>query len=264
MNVCQSLSGIPGTDLLCWWYSWGFFLFLVLDLVAIFWIIYDSVTRGRKAIGWILAAIVPPLFVLPSLFLFFASTEAVQTIVSRNLIEPFFYLGLLGGVVPIIVLVAYLLSASRQPAPTPSPMPGPSAYDPTKRQPSSQPRPRSSSAGATQRQSSGAQVRPAVPKANALLYVQTGPASGRQFQLNTGRTKVGRDQSKVDIVIDDPEVSAEHFQIAEQDGHYRIYDLGALNGTFLNGNRIDGPQYLHDSDEIKAGASAIRFKSLDG
>jgi two-component system, NtrC family, response regulator GlrR len=54
-----------------------------------------------------------------------------------------------------------------------------------------------------------------------------------------GRTvTIGRSETS-DVVLPDQTVSSRHCQVAEEQGVYRVRDLGSRNGTRLNGVRID-------------------------
>jgi CheY-like chemotaxis protein len=60
---------------------------------------------------------------------------------------------------------------------------------------------------------------------------------------------VGR-SSHCDYVINHPLISRRHCSFELRDGQISVQDLGSLNGTYLNGERIDGPQLLHDADRL--------------
>ncbi|HEV8582423.1 MAG TPA: adenylate/guanylate cyclase domain-containing protein [Thermoanaerobaculia bacterium] len=63
-------------------------------------------------------------------------------------------------------------------------------------------------------------------------------AGSPSFQLVRGRTyAVGR-TAACDLPIQDPTVSRRHADFEIVDGGLRVRDLGSLNGTFLNGERI--------------------------
>ena len=91
-----------------WWFEWGMLAMLLLDLGLIAWVIFDSRTRRVSAIGWILATALPPLLVLPSVVYRF-SDPATQMELGQ-LKEAFFYFGLMGGLIPLVCAVGYLIS----------------------------------------------------------------------------------------------------------------------------------------------------------
>jgi pSer/pThr/pTyr-binding forkhead associated (FHA) protein len=62
------------------------------------------------------------------------------------------------------------------------------------------------------------------------------------------------------VLEGDGMVSRRHARIErEADGRYTLYDLGATNGTTVNGRRVDNCT-LQDGDEIVIGATRIRFR----
>jgi adenylate cyclase len=71
---------------------------------------------------------------------------------------------------------------------------------------------------------------------------------------------IGR-HSACQIVVDDPQVSRNHAEIRLLAGRYRLTDLGSVNGTWLNGQRITAPTDLEDSDEIQIGRLMLRFRA---
>jgi len=61
---------------------------------------------------------------------------------------------------------------------------------------------------------------------------------------------LGRDE-KCDVEIPDRQVSRHHASITVEDDSYVLRDLNSKNGTFLNGQELDGPRTLRDGDEIQ-------------
>jgi CheY-like chemotaxis protein len=60
---------------------------------------------------------------------------------------------------------------------------------------------------------------------------------------------VGR-SSDCDYLIHQPLISRHHCSFDLRDDQIWVQDLGSLNGTFLNGERIKRPQPLHDGDRL--------------
>jgi pSer/pThr/pTyr-binding forkhead associated (FHA) protein/tetratricopeptide (TPR) repeat protein len=86
------------------------------------------------------------------------------------------------------------------------------------------------------------------------------PGGIRHFDLLGETTIVGRGEH-VNIKIDDPDLSREHFSITHKLGNYLLSDLNSANGTRVNGVRI-AEAVLRDGDEVEAGNS--HFKALIG
>ena len=87
--------------------------------------------------------------------------------------------------------------------------------------------------------------------------------SKRSHQLYINETTIGRSNQN-DIVLSDRDktVSRQHCKITEENGHFRIQDVGSDFGTYVNGQKISGKELLYDEDEIKIGQrTTFRFKS---
>lgn len=69
---------------------------------------------------------------------------------------------------------------------------------------------------------------------------------------------VGSEQGN-DIIIKDDSISYFHLQFEKQSMDYFIRDLQSQNGTFVNGNRINGRQLLNNNDEVELGNHRITF-----
>jgi len=63
-----------------------------------------------------------------------------------------------------------------------------------------------------------------------------------------------------DILLEDQEVSRRHAEIRFADGQVSITDADSMNGTFVNGMRIQGVQVLLPGDEIRVGATVFRLQ----
>ena len=81
---------------------------------------------------------------------------------------------------------------------------------------------------------------------------------GREVPATPGAV-IGREGS--DIVVADPEVSRRHAAIREHDGGVAIEDLGSTNGTFVNGERIEGLHSLSDGDTVRLGSTTWRLRA---
>lgn len=73
---------------------------------------------------------------------------------------------------------------------------------------------------------------------------------------------IGRSQDN-DYVINDPSVSRHHSQIIlTDDGDYKILDMGTVNGTYVNGQRITGETGITVTDQIKLGKVELDWTGL--
>lgn len=91
-----------------------------------------------------------------------------------------------------------------------------------------------------------------LPVGSALLVVKRGPNAGSRFLLDRDLTTAGRHPDS-DIFLDDVTVSRRHVEFRhEDDGGYSVHDVGSLNGTYVNRERIDSAT-LAGSDEVQIG-----------
>jgi pSer/pThr/pTyr-binding forkhead associated (FHA) protein len=82
--------------------------------------------------------------------------------------------------------------------------------------------------------------------------VRRGPDAGLQFAITEPMVTVGRHRS-CDIQVNDPEVSRQHARITWSGTGYAVEDLGSINGTFVNGERISAPRALKNGDLLRLG-----------
>ena len=85
----------------------------------------------------------------------------------------------------------------------------------------------------------------------AVLVFTQGPLTGQRLEPE-GELVIGREGAA--LTIEDSELSRRHAAIRPVEGGIEIEDLGSLNGTFVNGQRIDAPTRLAGGDSVKLGA----------
>ncbi len=73
---------------------------------------------------------------------------------------------------------------------------------------------------------------------------------------------IGRHPS-CEFAIRKGDISRRHAEVHFSNGHHWVRDLGSTNGTFVNGERIDGLQALRPGDRIEIGSSTITFCQID-
>lgn len=97
----------------------------------------------------------------------------------------------------------------------------------------------------------------ALPQNSALLIAQRGPSAGSRFLLDADVTVAGR-HPNADIFLDDVTVSRRHVEFVRSNGGFEIRDLGSMNGTYLNGARVDGSA-LVNGDVVQIGKYHLTF-----
>jgi len=249
-----------------WWFTaWnigGWVLFFLVAVGAIAWLFYDNATRRVRAVGWLMGGILPVLLLLPSAIAGLSLTARVQM---QNLLEIFFYLGLIGSIVPVVVAVGYGITykglrgcdkghiyeavqgecptcaQERQPYTPPPPPVVPFRREEVTEPPQPERRP---------------PLPRTRPPANAWLVDEQ---AGRNYQLYQGDTRIGRSKEVNDVVFTDKATSREHVLIREERGHFTVYDRGSKTGTYVNGRRLEGPMLLAHDDVIEIGDTRLRF-----
>jgi class 3 adenylate cyclase len=93
----------------------------------------------------------------------------------------------------------------------------------------------------------------------AFVAVLDGAEGGRRIRISE-RLTLGRGDD-AGLVVDDPEISRAHAVLGVTSQGLEIQDLGSLNGTWVNGERITSPTLLAAGDAIKIGATRIEVLS---
>jgi hypothetical protein len=102
----------------------------------------------------------------------------------------------------------------------------------------------------------------ALPPGSALLVVKRGPNAGSRFLLDQDVTTAGRHPDS-DIFLDDVTVSRRHVDFRrEPNGGFSVHDVGSLNGTYVNRQRIDSA-VLAGSDEVQIGKFRLVYLTSD-
>lgn len=91
----------------------------------------------------------------------------------------------------------------------------------------------------------------ALRPGNALLIVLRGPNTGARFLLDDAEVSTGR-SPKSDIFLDDVTVSRKHAVFTRDGDGFAVRDVGSLNGTYVNRERIDTTA-LRTGDEVQIG-----------
>lgn len=97
----------------------------------------------------------------------------------------------------------------------------------------------------------------ALPHGAALLLVRSGPTAGARYLLDTEVTTVGR-HPEADIFFDDVTVSRRHAEITRSGTSFELVDQRSLNGTYVNGERVDRA-VLRNGAEVRVGKFRLNF-----
>src|SRR5688572_4728889 len=90
-----------------------------------------------------------------------------------------------------------------------------------------------------------------------VLIVRAGSQAGTRFPIADGLTELGRHPASA-ISLDDITVSRRHAEIERTPNGYVVRDVGSLNGTYVNQERIE-QAVLHHGDELQIGKFRLVF-----
>lgn len=258
---------MPATNSFFQWFYYGlnnlggWFIFFVVALAAVIWLFYDSTSRRLPAMGWKLGISLAAMLILPAILYRFTVTDIADIATSPlgPFSEPIFYLGVLGGVLPVVLAVGHyvtfqglmvcpqghLYEAVMGNCPHPDHLPPP-VTSPNLRY--SEPRLRDDS------DETAPPLRPSKKRLNAWL-VNT--ERGRNYQLYVDETRIGR-SIRNDIVLEgDRTVSRESAKIVEQNGRFRLFPLNPGRFPRINNYVVREPMLLEPDDEIQFGEDTI-------
>jgi pSer/pThr/pTyr-binding forkhead associated (FHA) protein len=102
----------------------------------------------------------------------------------------------------------------------------------------------------------------ALAAGTALLVVSHGPNAGSRFLLDAETVTVGRHPGS-EIFLDDITVSRRHAEFRRTDAGYSVVDVGSLNGTYVNRQRVDEAA-LVGGDDVQIGKYRLTYHPAAG
>lgn len=96
-----------------------------------------------------------------------------------------------------------------------------------------------------------------LPAGTGVLVVRSGAEPGVRVLLQQDVTRLGRHPDS-DVLLDDITVSRRHAEVLRTESGYRVRDVGSLNGTYLNQERVDEAD-LEQGDELQVGKYRMVF-----
>ena len=107
--------------------------------------------------------------------------------------------------------------------------------------------------------------RGAVVPGTAFLHVvdgaDSGYAPGTSIRVASG-SLIGRAPG-CDVQLADAYTSSEHARLREERGRWLLEDLQSMNGSYVNGQRINGVRPLADGDTVQLGRVVLQFVLRD-
>lgn len=93
-----------------------------------------------------------------------------------------------------------------------------------------------------------------------ILMVLDGAQANQHWTMNEDQMILGRDET-CDVPLAERQISRQHIRIFRDGTRYFVEDLQSKNGTWVNGQRLEGIRELSDGDEIHLGL-AVRIQFL--
>jgi hypothetical protein len=82
--------------------------------------------------------------------------------------------------------------------------------------------------------------------------------AGQAFVVGSGLV-IGR-AGGIEVVIEDSFASGRHARVFDHEGHVYLEDMNSTNGTYLNGQRVEGQEPLQADDRIRIGDTQFRYE----
>jgi len=101
----------------------------------------------------------------------------------------------------------------------------------------------------------------AIPRLSLTVERENGVASSRTIVFDGDMCRIGA-QSANDVVLTDPAVSRFHCRLVREEGGWRVYDWGSLNGTRLEALRVRDAD-LPPEATLGVGDSILRVRAVD-
>lgn len=104
---------------------------------------------------------------------------------------------------------------------------------------------------------------PLAPSRRPVHYQPVLELDGQRYSLNAGSIVLGR-SAEADILVDDTGVSRRHLEIRSSGQNALAVDLGSTNGSYVNGQRVQGEAELTDGSIITMGRTRLTFRLIPG
>jgi FHA domain/zinc-ribbon domain len=101
-----------------------------------------------------------------------------------------------------------------------------------------------------------------LPRGVGILVVQRSPDEGMRFVLEQALISAGRSPES-DIFLDDVTVSRRHAEFVTDAKGTSVRDVGSLNGTYVNRERIDEAR-LVSGNEVQIGKFKLLYLMATG
>ena len=96
------------------------------------------------------------------------------------------------------------------------------------------------------------------------LRIIAGPNKNFRIPLVSPPVTIGRSDDNRVVLPPETVASRHHAELTENDGVWSVCDLGSMNGTFVNAERIEWPRVLHLGDQIRIAGEIMVFEDDTG
>ncbi|MBD0317462.1 MAG: FHA domain-containing protein [Thermoleophilia bacterium] len=102
-----------------------------------------------------------------------------------------------------------------------------------------------------------------APRERSRLVVVSSPSlePGRALEVAPVPLTIGRAADNGAALDGDEYASAHHARVESTRDGVWLVDLGSTNGTFVNGERMNGRRRLRDGDAVRIGETELRFET---
>jgi FHA domain len=94
-----------------------------------------------------------------------------------------------------------------------------------------------------------------------LLPAGVPGAVGHPLAVVSSEAVIGREDD-CDVVLDSGRVSRRHARVWSREGRFGIEDLGSLNGTYVNRQRVVGSREIVDGDRLTLADVELQFRAV--
>jgi MoxR-like ATPase len=95
------------------------------------------------------------------------------------------------------------------------------------------------------------------------LILTTASEAVSRIPLTSSPVTIGRSNDNQIILSPEIAASRHHAELSEDDGVWSVRDLGSMNGTYINDERIEWPRVLRLGDKIKIASEVMVFEDDD-
>ena len=104
--------------------------------------------------------------------------------------------------------------------------------------------------------------RPSVVQTFASFLIRSGALKGSRVAIRVPVVNIGRAEYN-DVVLADDSVSTAHAKLQRREGVWVLTDVGSTNGTFVDGERIEGETPLAPGATVRFGHVSALFEPTD-